>query len=145
MLPDAVDWPPIAVLPVPLACAPAPAAVPPVLVVDSVPPELVDSDTRLLTALLSPVDSDVIVAVVLLRPVDSDATLLLVLLTVVDSEFRLFEVAVDRDVNALVAVDSSATAAVDSDDTAWLTAYSCEPLTASVELADTRPAATLMI
>ncbi len=145
MLPEAVDWPPIAVLPAPLACAPEPAVIPPVLVVDSIPPELVDSDARLLTALLSPVDSDVIDAFVLLRPVDSDDTLLLVLLTVVDSELRLFEVVVDRDVTALVVVDSSATTAVDSDDTAWLTAYNCDPLTASVELADTLPAATLMI
>ncbi len=149
LLPKAVDWPPIAVLPGPLACAPEPAAVPPALVVDSVPPEpdatLVDSDARLLAALLRPVDSELIVVVVLLRPVDNDATLLLVLLTVVDSELRLFAVAVDRDVNALVVVDNSETAAVDSDETAWLTAYNCDPLIASVELDDTRPAAKFVI
>nr|WP_051374441.1 hypothetical protein [Paraburkholderia sprentiae] len=89
------------------------------------------------------------------RPVLSDDTPVDKELTPVDSELMLL-VAVDRPVDKeLTPVESDDTPVlrleipvevlVESDPTAWFVASSCEPFTASVELAFSRPAATFVI
>nr|WP_275924780.1 hypothetical protein [Burkholderia sola] len=84
------------------------------------------------------VDSDVTLLFVLDRPVDSELTPVESELTPVDSELAVVDVEVDSE---LIPVEVE----VDSEFTAWLVAKSCEPLTASVLVALTRPAATFVI
>ncbi len=131
---------------------------------------VVDNCVSWLLMVVTPVDSDATVLFVELRPVDSevrpvevdvdsDATLLLVDDRPVDSELMLVEVDVDSDATVLLVelrpVDSEPMP-VDNDEmfdavdvdrllTAWLVALSWLPLIASVLVADTRPAATLVI
>ncbi|VWB97941.1 ATPase [Burkholderia lata] len=99
---------------------------------------VVESDDNWLLMFVTPVDSEATVAFVERRPVDNDekpadvdvdkdATVLLVLSRPVDSELMLFEVDVDRLLTAMLVEFS------------WL------PLTASVLVAEMRPAATFVI
>ncbi len=131
---------------------------------------VVDSWFSVLLMLVTPVDSDATVLLVELRPVDSepmpvevdvdsDVRLLLVELKPVDSEPIAVEVDVDSDVRLLLVelrpVDSEPIP-VDSDEMfeavdvdrllmARFVALSWLPLTASVLVAETRPAATFVI
>ncbi len=120
---------------------------------------LVDSEFTVLLVVDKLVDSEPMLVDV---EVDSDVTLLLVVDRPVDSELTAVDVEVDSDETVLLVVDrpvdseltevdSDATLLfvvlrpVDSDATVLLVAYSWLPLTASVLVADTRPAATLVI
>ncbi|KWZ39966.1 chromosome partitioning protein ParA [Burkholderia savannae] len=108
----------------------------------------VDNNARLLFVVLSPVDSDAIPLCVVLKPVDSDDTLLLVVLRPVDSELTLLCVElnpVDNELRPLCVVDNAVAVEVDSDANAWVTAFICDPFTASVDVAEIRPAATFVI
>ncbi len=98
----------------------------------------VDSELTALFVVLNPVDSE---PTELDIDVDSDVTLLLVVLNPVDSELTALDVDVDNDATLLFVVDNP----VDKLPTARLVAFNCEPLTASVLVALTRPAATLVI
>ncbi|EDT40659.1 hypothetical protein BamMEX5DRAFT_3581 [Burkholderia ambifaria MEX-5] len=76
--------------------------------------------------------------------VDNDVTVLLVELRLVDSELMPVEVDVDSDVIELVALDRPVDVEVDRLLIAVFVANNCEPLIASVLVADTRPAATFV-
>ncbi|CAJ4360796.1 DNA-directed RNA polymerase II, large subunit [Burkholderia pseudomallei] len=108
----------------------------------------VDNDARLLFVVLSPVDSDATPLCVVLKPVDSDDTLPLVVLRPVDSELTLLCVVlspVDNELRPFCVVDNALAVEVDNDTSAWVTAFICDPFTASVDVAETCPAATLVI
>ncbi|KWN54621.1 hypothetical protein WT89_22935, partial [Burkholderia stagnalis] len=94
----------------------------------------VDSDAIELVAVLNPVDVDV----------DSEATVLSVVLRPVDSELMPVEADVDSDAIELVAVLNPVDVDVDRLLIAVFVANSCEPLIASVLVAVTWPAATLV-
>lgn len=135
MAPEADAAPPTAVLLAPDAFAPGPTDTPPTLLA-WIPPLViaVDSDARLSFVVLNPVESDAIPPCDVLKPVDSDETLLLVVLSPVDNELR-----------PLCVVDSALAVEVDNEASAWVTAFICDPFTASVDVAEIRPAATLTI
>ncbi len=113
----------------------------------------VDSEAIELVALDKPVDvdddSDVTLLVVDDSPVDvdddNDVTLLVVDDRPVDNELIPVDVEVDSDEIELVALDKPVDVDVDKLLIAVFVAYSCEPLTASVLVAVTRPAATFVI
>ncbi|WP_247873571.1 hypothetical protein [Burkholderia sp. LS-044] len=104
-------------------------------------------DNELVTVELD-VDSDVTELFVLERPVDNELTPVDSELAVVDVEVDSELTPVDNDAMLLVTVETELDIdpiPVDSEVTAWLVAKSCEPLTASVLVALTRPAATFVI
>ncbi|CAG9203659.1 conserved hypothetical protein [Burkholderia gladioli] len=101
------------------------------------------------------VDSNVIELLVVLRlvdnkpmpvdvDVDSDVSELFVLLWLVDSDPMPVEIEVDNDVIELLADKSPVEVDVDRLSTAVLAANSCEPLIASVLVAEIWPAATFV-
>ncbi len=140
------NWPPLTACVLPDATAPAATLVSRTGAVAPTPPRVtllcdalsyitalpspldsaVDSDATLLLVVLSPVDSDITLLFVVLKPVLSDATLLFVVLSPVDNE-----------VTPLCAVLIPVEADVDNEAN-WL------PLTASVLVALTAPAATFV-
>lgn len=149
MAPEADAAPPTAVLLAPDAFAPGPTDTPPTLLA-WIPPLViaVDSDARLSFVVLNPVESDAIPLCDVLKPVDSDETLLLVVLSPVDRELTLLFVElspVDNELRPLCVVDSALAVEVDNEASARVTAFICDPFTASVDVAEIRPAATLTI
>ncbi|VWC44746.1 ATPase [Burkholderia arboris] len=95
----------------------------------------VDNDVIELVAVDSPVEVEV----------DSDVTLLSVVDKPVDSELMPLDVEVDNDVIELTVLDRPVDVEVDKLLIAVFVAYSCEPLTASVLVDATWPAAKFVI
>nr|WP_275924783.1 hypothetical protein [Burkholderia sola] len=112
----------------------------------------VDSDVTELFVLDSPVDSELTPVDSELAVVDVDVDSEVMLLVIVDTELEIDPIPVDSDVTVLLVLDKPVDSElmpvevdVDSEFTAWSVAKSCEPLTASVLVALTRPAATFVI
>ncbi len=149
MAPEADAAPPTAVLLAPDAFAAGPTATPPTLLAWIPPLDIaVDNDASVPSVVLNPVESDAIPLCDVLKPVESDEMLPLAVLSPVDRELTLLRVElspVDKELMPLCVVDSALAVEVDSDASAWVTAFICDPFTASVDVAEIRPAATLMI